>query len=268
MTPEQKLKYDQRQQQKALRAQIDSVKRANKQAQRDYMKNKTGAITYYDKDGKLLPVIDTILIVADGFAALNEEDKQKYKFNFNRTPNNEEVLQLRGNTYVELDKFKQAKRDFEFALTRKTGDPALYYNYAITNSKLGDFEQAIVAFNNAIDLNPDYMLAYQGRAVARTMVGDFEGSLEDYNKAIAISAYFTSAYKGRGVSKCLMGDYQSAIYDFTMVLEFKPDDALSYYYRGLAYHGLDNFFKGCTDLSRADDMGIFAASMQMKNLCR
>jgi len=292
MTDEQRQKYFDRQEKRRFATGVDSIKQQNKTVSqyRETIKNNTG-IKYYDKDGNLLPIIDTIEVRTEGYADLDGKTKQKFKFNFERglmkisledhkdalkylqkclemTPDNEEVLQLRGNTYVALNKFKAAKKDFEFALTKKQNDAVLFYNYAITNSKMGNFKEAVTAFDKAIELRPDYMLAYQGRATAKTMTGDFEGSLKDYNKAIAINAYFTSAYKGRGVSKCLMGNYQAAIYDFSMVLEFKPDDGLSYYYRGLAYHGLDNFFKGCTDLSKAEDMGVLAASGQMRTLCK
>jgi len=82
MTPEETERYNQRQKNKIVKAQIDSVKRANRQTERNYLKNRRNSITYYDKEGKLNPVIDTVLIVSDGFASLNEQDKQKYKFNF------------------------------------------------------------------------------------------------------------------------------------------------------------------------------------------
>ena len=286
MSPEERQAFFEKEAKKLAKQRKDSLERAEKL----YNRKITNKDIYYDLDGNLVSNIDTITILDSKFKGLTAKERNEYRFNFDRallkvsiknykdaikhlskclelTPENKEILQLRGNALVEEGHYKFAKKDFIKALSIKE-DEIVYYNLAATQAKLGDFEDAIVSYTKAIIRSPDYLLAYQGRGAARAVSGDLEGSIEDYDEAIKLNQYFTSAYKGRGVSKCLMGKYKESINDFSMVLQFKPEDGFAYYYRGLAYHGMKMILKGCNDLNKAKELGIFQAELQMKELCK
>lgn len=183
-------------------------------------------------------------------------------------PNNKELLQLRGNAYTELGKYKQATNDFKNVTKITQTDPVVYYNYATTLSKMGKFKESIEKFDQAIKLKPDYLYALQGRASTKTLNKNFEGALDDYNSAIEINPTFVSALRGRGIAKSMLRQYDSAVADFTRVTELTPMDGLSYYYRGLAYSCMNMSYKACADYERAVQLRVPQANNELKYNCK
>jgi tetratricopeptide (TPR) repeat protein len=62
----------------------------------------------------------------------------------------------RGNTYLALNQFKKAKKDFLSALTFDENDFQCYNNLGLVYEGFEDFEQAISYYNKSFALNPDY----------------------------------------------------------------------------------------------------------------
>lgn len=180
-------------------------------------------------------------------------------------PNNKELLQLRGNAYTELGKFKQAVADFKAVTRIDQTDPVVYYNYATTLSKMGKFDESINQYNQAIRLKPDYLFALQGRASTKTLSEDFEGAQDDYNAILEINPTFTAALRGRGIAKSMLRQYDSAVGDFTRVTELTPTDGLAYYYRGLAYSCMNLMYKACSDYERAAQLRIPQATNELRS---
>lgn len=183
-------------------------------------------------------------------------------------PNNKELLQLRGNAYTELGKYKQASNDFKKVTKITQTDPVVYYNYATTLSKMGKFAESIEKFDQAIKLKPDYLYALQGRASTKTLHQDFEGALDDYNSALETNPTFVPALRGRGIAKSMLRQYDDAVGDFTRVTELTPMDGLAYYYRGLAYSCMNMLYKACSDYERAAQLRVPQAIQELKINCK
>lgn len=183
-------------------------------------------------------------------------------------PYNKELLQLRGNAYVEVGKHKKAVKDFKKALKIGGDDAVLYYNLASTLLKLDEMDKAIRAFTNAIALKDNYLLALQGRASTYTMEGYYQEALADYSQVLEINPFFVPAFKGRGIVKSLLGRYDDAINDFSYVIELQPTDGMAYYYRGLAYVSNSQNYKGCSDFDKAYQLKIPHAYHEIVELCR
>lgn len=183
-------------------------------------------------------------------------------------PYNKELLQLRGNAYTEVGKYKSAVRDFQIVTQITSTDPVVYYNYATTLSKMGHFEESIKMYDQAILLRPDYLYALQGRASTKTMSRNFEGAVEDYNGVLELNSTFTPALRGRGVAKAMLSLYDEAINDFTSVTELTPSDGLSYYYRGLAYSATNMSNRACSDFEKAYQLRIEKALYELEQNCK
>ncbi len=183
-------------------------------------------------------------------------------------PKDKELLQLRANSYTELEKFKKAIKDYTQIIKLDREDPVVFYNMGITYTKMGKFKNAVNSFDRSLMLKPSYLLALQGNASAKTMDGKFNQAIEDYNKVLDQNAFFTPAFKGRGVAKSLLGRYDEAISDFSYVIELQPNDGMAHYYRGLAYVGNNQTHRGCADFDRAYQLNIPQAFYELQESCR
>lgn len=183
-------------------------------------------------------------------------------------PNDKEYLQLRGNVYTELGKYRKAVADFQQALSIDEENPVLHYNLGSTYAKMGKMDDAITSFSGALERNPEYLLARQGRAAAYTITGNYDTAINDFNDALDQNMFFTPAVMGRGISKSLLSRYDEGISDFSNVIESDPDNGLAYYYRGLAYCSNKQMYKGCADLEKAHQMNIPQAYEEIKAMCR
>ncbi len=183
-------------------------------------------------------------------------------------PYDKELLQLRGNTLVELDRYRKAVNDYQTVLELDQTDPAVYYNLGAAYAKLGKSDEAVNAFNEAITLKPNYTLAIQARGASKTMMNEYKAAIEDYNLVLDQNAFFAPAIRGRGIAKSLLSRYDEAISDFSSVIDIQPNDGLAYYYRGLAYCSNNEMYKGCSDLDKAYQLKIPQAYEDIKLLCR
>ncbi len=183
-------------------------------------------------------------------------------------PFNKEYLQMRGNVNSELGKFKKAIKDYNKAIEADRADPLLHYNKASTLLKMDKLKEAVKAYDRAILIDPAYINALQGRASAKTLLGDYESSIMDYNRVLDQAAFFIPALKGRGVSKSLVGRYDEAVNDFTFIIQKQPMDGMAYYYRGLAYVGMNQVYQGCSDFDKAYQLKVPQAYYEIKETCR
>ncbi|MCB0514875.1 MAG: hypothetical protein R2798_08230 [Chitinophagales bacterium] len=184
-----------------------------------------------------------------------------------KDPYNKDLLQLRGNSYVELDMLKKGQRDLEKAANYAPKDPIINYNLGAVNVKLGKTEAAIQNFTKAINEKPDYVLAYQGRASANISARNFTQAIADFNQVIDFNGLFAPAYQGRGIAKCMVGGYYDAIKDFSTNIALDPNNGLAFYYRGLAYLGINERDEACKDFQTAYKLRIPQAFNEIKENC-
>jgi tetratricopeptide (TPR) repeat protein len=95
----------------------------------------------------------------------------------------------------------------------------------------------------------------------------FESALKDFNKVISLEPDFYFAWYNRGYIKYLKGDYWGAVSDFTRAIDLKPDFQEAFYNKGLILIYLNLKTVGCSDMSRAGELGIQEAYHVMKRYC-
>jgi len=78
-------------------------------------------------------------------------------------------------------------------------------------------------------------------------IGDNEQAIADYDQAIALKPDYALAYYNRGIAYRQKGDLDHAIADYDQAIALEPDDADAYNNRGVAYD-----YKGDLDHAIAD----------------
>ena len=84
---------------------------------------------------------------------------------------------------------------------------------------------------------------------------DFVGAIELFDKAIKLVPDGISGYLNRGYAKILSHDLQSALTDYNTAIKLQPDDPTAYFYRGIIECRSGQRDAGCTDISKAGDLG-------------
>lgn len=79
-------------------------------------------------------------------------------------PDHKLALMSRGSAFVKLERFREAKADFDQAVTIDPKYPRAYHLRAVAREGIGDLEGALEDFGSAISIDPEYGAAYYSRA--------------------------------------------------------------------------------------------------------
>jgi tetratricopeptide (TPR) repeat protein len=111
---------------------------------------------------------------------------------------------------------------------------------ALQHYEAGRYDQSIAAASVAIGEGTEAE-AYYCRANAHHKLGHFSEALEDYDRARINGFSDEQIYLHRGICKISLMMYEPARMDLMQHLEFKPDDAQTYYWMAaLEYMSMEN----------------------------
>ena len=204
--------------------------------------------------------------------------------------NGENIYYLiaRGNSFLELDNFNLALKDYRkvisldpeadlghygiamchfytenydsakyylsFALTFDPFDPDYYYQRALCKYLEEDYEGALKDFNFSIDIDPDNVEARFSRARLYIDYGFLEDALEDLNYALIEDSLNIELINERGNLLLNTGNYALAVEDFTSLINSDDLIDVAYYNRGLSYFFLDHFVRAIQDFTKAIEL--------------
>src|SRR5262249_37692238 len=95
-------------------------------------------------------------------------------------------------------------------------------------------------------------LVQQGKNLSDS--GEFEAAWAVYSKAIELRPDDADTYYNRGVACYYKGDHDRAIADFSKAIELKPDYAGAYYNRGVVYNDKGNTDRAIDDFNKAIEL--------------
>ncbi len=101
--------------------------------------------------------------------------------------------------------------------------------------------------------------------------GDFQGAIADYNQALRIDPNDASTYYNRGLAKADLKDHQGAIADYNQAIKIDPNLAVAYLVRASAKFRSNDRLGGCADISRAIGLGLqlpLELYQQIQQICR
>ncbi|HEV2264458.1 MAG TPA: tetratricopeptide repeat protein [Stellaceae bacterium] len=101
----------------------------------------------------------------------------------------------RGNALRALNRFDEAKADYDNAIILVPSDPFPYRNRGVTYGLLGDYAAALADFDRAIVLAPKYASAYLGRAFALEQLGNHQAAVADLAKATKLDPKLVAAMR-------------------------------------------------------------------------
>ncbi len=147
----------------------------------------------------------------------------------------------RGVALLELERYGEAIKALEEAVTLRPEMAGAYYNLGLAWEGLGNIETALYNYSRAIELEPQDAEAYFRRGGIWFAKGEFEKTVEDAGKAIELhqgqtEAAATGPYIARGLALHQLQRYNEALADYSTALTTDPHGAVdAFFYRGLVF---------------------------------
>jgi len=101
----------------------------------------------------------------------------------------------RGLLLSEMNRFTEARMDFDEAIMHGYTNEWPYYDRGVTFLKEKSFSNAIISLSIAIDMCPDMVDAYVARAMAYSGLGQVEMADKDIREAIQLKPALTNTFK-------------------------------------------------------------------------
>jgi len=157
-------------------------------------------------------------------------------------PENEDVLLLRGKTFLRLNKTNEAISDLSKASTIAPKNTDVFENLSEAHTMNGDFAQAISALDNYLKIRPKQISIHKQKANLQLLKKDFAEAVKACNTAISIekeddSLHFLLAVATDSLGNDLAAEkyYKNAI-DLALADKSRRamTDLMSSYYAGIA----------------------------------
>ncbi|MDT5157188.1 MAG: hypothetical protein QOH51_1545 [Acidobacteriota bacterium] len=180
-------------------------------------------------------------------------------------------------TLVTTEQYREAIDACHHAVGLSSIDPDLYYQYGRAFSGAGLDDQAAEAYKSAIRLRPDDAEYHLALGLAYRRLGEYREALDSLERAVRLgggSAAAKQAYEDvssevsnlerdlkavGGYERVLnlghayrrMGLYRRAVAVYSSAASERPKDARPLYFEGLAYYGLNQYYRALDSYRRA-----------------
>ena len=147
---------------------------------------------------------------------------------------------------------------------------------AITYTVIQDYQQSIDDLSTYLQIDSMSVLALWQRAVCQARIGLFQASegantelvtasvLADLNHALDLRPHNAYLFYDRGCIHARRNNLRQAIDDFTSAIQYEPNLAEAYFNRGICHLNNGDKEKANADLSKAGELGLYAAYSVMK----
>ncbi len=187
-----------------------------------------------------------------------------------------------------------------FAQSRKQAQSL--YAQALREAATGDPYKAIETLTHANQSDPTYQAPLFYRAELKSALGDYYGAIDDYTVLLRMEVGEVDALVGRARNRMLLRQfrmakldlhhaithsptdpqanglmheveltlnaYESAFNEYSQMVRSEPENPQGYYLRGKVEVMYGDRETGCSDLSRASQMGDRGAYQLINEFCR
>ena len=143
-----------------------------------------------------------------------------------------------GKIYFKLNKFLEAKTEFQESVKNNPGNTEAHYSLGIIYAKLNEFPEAITEFKEALRIEPFHAKIRMALAKTYYLTGKYSEAQEIFQEAIRIDPNDATARQGLGAVYGKLGRRSESIDELRESIRLKPDNAKAHHDLGLTY-GLD-----------------------------
>ena len=123
---------------------------------------------------------------------------REYDYAIKLDPLYSDAFNNRGAAFQHLGLYERALEDHRTAVRLDPWDAVAHYNLGNDLQSLGQHWEAIASYDTAVEINPRFAEAYTNRGVAFFNVGEHERAIDNYNRSVHINPALSDAYNNRG----------------------------------------------------------------------
>lgn len=180
----------------------------------------------------------------------------------------------RGMSFHEQKKHIDAIKDFTACIKSDSKNTDALFMRALEKSELNDRQGAINDYDEIIKLEGKvepriYRMStvYNNKAYSLVGLGKYSEALPFVNKALNLDKSEAYIWDTRGEIYYNLGEYDKCIKDMDKAISIEESDN-SYYIRGLAKVKQGKKIEGCSDLSKAGELGKLEAYEAISTYCK
>jgi len=166
---------------------------------------------------------------------------------------------------------KYTTQAIDNSITNEIGD--FYFLRGLSKSNIGDYYGAnndydyLIENYKKIKYNSNNLATlYNNKGYNLILLKKYKEAQPLVDKAISLDKKTDYIWGTKGELEFYLGNYSDVVNAMSKSIKIKPT-ANSYYFKGLAEIALGNKEKGCSDLSKAGEMGETKAYTEIKNKC-
>jgi len=143
-----------------------------------------------------------------------------YEAVLKKTPNNAVVFNKMGICYLQMQRFKEARKNFERSIRLDRDLAVAYNNLGVVFYSTHDYGKAIRRYEQAIALDPSAPSYYSNLGAAYFSNRKFEKAVLNYNKALELDPDIFERISRAGVQAQLSSPADRARFDYVMAKLF------------------------------------------------
>ncbi|NOZ47215.1 MAG: tetratricopeptide repeat protein [Chlorobi bacterium] len=194
-------------------------------------------------------------------------------FSYTTNKNNKHIITNKAVSYLykatinqDNQNYNTAKQYYDKAISEDTSLVAAWFNRATLEMEIDEFLASFNPVEEMLNLNTTNTNNLQKPDTENGP--DLNLAEHDLNMVIKINPDFFIAYYNLANLNCLNGDFISAIEHYNQAIEQANDFAEAYFNRGLVKIYQQDIKEGCSDLSKAGELGIPDAYSVIKKFCK
>lgn len=172
-----------------------------------------------------------------------------YRVALKKKPNNAILLNKAGISELMLQRYKEARKDFERSIKADRTYPEAYNNLGVVHYEEKKYGKAIKQYEKAIKLRNDAASYYSNLGAAYFATKQFEKANSAYSQALRLDPDIFERVSRAGVSAQLSSPEDRARFDYVVAKLYAQignmDRSLEYLRRALeeGYKGIDDVYK-------------------------
>jgi len=172
-----------------------------------------------------------------------------YRAALTKKPDSAPVYNKLGIVELQMERFKQARKDFEKSIKLDPTFPSTYNNLGAVYYGQGDYGAAIKQYKKAIKLEPNVATFYSNIGAAYFARKEYEPAGVNYARALELDPEVLERHSRTGVTAQLSSSEDHARYAFVMAKLYARsgaiDRALEYLKRAIkeGYAGIKEVYK-------------------------
>jgi len=152
-----------------------------------------------------------------------------------------------GNYYMDQGQIDKALENYSVLTMLNSADAKIYDQVGDIYTQKRDFNNALKSFDKSLAVQNNVYKTYLDRALIYATMGDSTDAAKDYFTALRLNPQSQEVWANTGFISIQSKQYAPSLIEYNLLLMVDPNNPLSYFYRGVAWFGLNKMQQAAKD---------------------